>query len=184
MICFDELNAQELSRCGFSFQNGKDGKLFADIVRECLEIRVGEAIQEAVGIPDDELFCLTDEEEAYNEWLQKNCSNFREIILKKEEELGWELVAWRDRIAGLDRSVPKPASGIRTEDLSLSIRSQNCLRRAGLNTVGAIAAIEDLGKLRGLNRSYAAEINRALMPLIAPDAWEKETDKDSASVIN
>lgn len=66
-----------------------------------------------------------------------------EIMVEKEEEE-------RDKI--LDMSV---------EELDLSVRSYNCLKRAGINTVGELImkTEEDMMKVRNLGRKSLEEVN-------------------------
>ena len=177
MIDFYKLSPQELDRCGFTFTNRANGRAFVGILRDAMEIRIGEAIHQASrgADPDPELLQGEDPESqaAMEEWLQKNCPGFRDVIARVQRDLEEELIAYRDKIPCLDRRVPETVRRIRVRELGLSLRSENCLLRAGLETVEQVAAYRDLTTIRNLSRTCAAEINRALLKLIAPRAWEK-----------
>jgi len=53
------------------------------------------------------------------------------------------------------------------EELDLSVRSYNCLKRAGINTVQELAqrSIEDMMKVRNLGRKSLEEVERKLKDL-------------------
>ncbi|MGI6588238.1 MAG: DNA-directed RNA polymerase subunit alpha [Peptococcia bacterium] len=72
-----------------------------------------------------------------------------EIMVEKEEEE-------RDKV--LDMSV---------EELDLSVRSYNCLKRAAINTVGELVqkTVEDMMKVRNLGKKSLAEIEAKLASL-------------------
>lgn len=65
----------------------------------------------------------------------------------------------------------------RLEDMRLSIRSYNCLKRAGVTTVDDIIAFNDMGeimRIRNLGRKSALEIAQKLQEMgIAAPAWEE-----------
>ena len=58
----------------------------------------------------------------------------------------------------------------RIEDMDLSVRAYNCLKRAGINTVGQLRAMtdSDFGRIRNLNKHTVEEIRQKLA------AWESE----------
>jgi DNA-directed RNA polymerase subunit alpha len=72
-----------------------------------------------------------------------------EIMVEKEEEE-------RDKI--LDMSI---------EELDLSVRSYNCLKRAGINTVGELImkTEEDMMKVRNLGKKSLEEVDEKLLSL-------------------
>ena len=72
-----------------------------------------------------------------------------EIMVEKEEEE-------RDKI--LDMSI---------EELDLSVRSYNCLKRAGINTVGELImkTEEDMMKVRNLGKKSLEEVDEKLASL-------------------
>jgi DNA-directed RNA polymerase subunit alpha len=53
------------------------------------------------------------------------------------------------------------------EDLDLSVRSYNCLKRAGINTVAELAqkSEEDMMKVRNLGRKSLEEVKKKLQEL-------------------
>ena len=51
-------------------------------------------------------------------------------------------------------------------DLGLSVRSCNCLRRAGIHTLGDLMDVEDLSKIRNLARQNVREITEKLLEYV------------------
>ena len=62
------------------------------------------------------------------------------------------------------KSPDKPGHGISIDDLDLSVRSNNCLRRAGINTVDELIlkTEEDMMKVRNLGRKSLDEVKKKL----------------------
>ena len=62
---------------------------------------------------------------------------------------------------------PDPKLAMSIEELDLSVRSNNCLRRAGINTVGDLItrSEEDLKKVRNLGIKSLEEIIKKLIDL-------------------
>jgi DNA-directed RNA polymerase subunit alpha len=62
---------------------------------------------------------------------------------------------------------PDPKLAMSIEELDLSVRSNNCLRRAGINTVGDLInrSEEDLKKVRNLGTKSLEEIIKKLIDL-------------------
>ncbi len=61
----------------------------------------------------------------------------------------------------------KPGAGMTIDDLDLSVRSHNCLKRAGINTVLELAqkTEEDMMKVRNLGRKSLEEVKKKLADL-------------------
>jgi DNA-directed RNA polymerase subunit alpha len=76
-------------------------------------------------------------------------ANNMEIMVEREEE---------DKTSALDMSI---------EELDLSVRSYNCLKRAGINTVGQLTqkTEEDMMKVRNLGRKSLEEVQSKLAAL-------------------
>ena len=62
---------------------------------------------------------------------------------------------------------PDPKLAMSIEEMDLSVRSNNCLRRAGINTVGDLInkSEEDLKKVRNLGTKSLEEIIKQLIDL-------------------
>lgn len=67
------------------------------------------------------------------------------------------------RVDGLSEATLK----LPIEELELSVRSFNCLKRAGISTVGGILAYGDLSRVHNLGRRCVEEIRRTLQNLRA-----------------
>ncbi len=175
MIDFRRLSRKELADNGLSFKTAAEADLFADIITEELEERVGEAITKAVGEEKSREFelCTTQEEEA--EWLRKACPGYPEIIIEKEKELNREIMEYRDRIPGVIGNAPTELKNMTIEEMDLSLRSLNCLKRAGLHTVGDLLEYGDLSNMRSLSQSCIEEIQNRLREI---NSRKEEKPKD------
>ena len=72
-----------------------------------------------------------------------------------------ELNLYKDQIPGLITNTPDSPNGplqMTIEELDLSVRSYNCLKRAGLHTIGDIIAYGDLSTIRNITRRCIEEI--------------------------
>ncbi len=186
MINFNKLDREELSTNGFAFETQEEADLFAEVIREELEIRIGEAITRKVGEEKAKEFDLCSPEKA-REWLDKNCPEHRDIVREKRDELAREMEKYKSRIPGLVQSGDNEET-LKTgkqanerddtpiEQLDLSVRSYNCLKRAGLCTIGDVMAYGDLSKIRNLGRKCVEEIKAKIWEAVnlpAPLTSEK-----------
>ena len=119
------------------------------------------------------------------EWLRNNIPNYHQMIDDIKKEMENELVNFKDSIPGLAKGKDKKASGdinsnnteIKTdneetadyrkgviENLELSVRSYNCLKRAGINTIGELEGLTvvELLKVRNLGLRCISEIYEKL----------------------
>ena len=88
-------------------------------------------------------------------WYKVNKSEWKEIIETVARELGrTELMVEKD-----DKGKEKILE-MTIEDLDLSVRSFNCLKRAGINTVEDLInkSEEDMMKVRNLGRKSLEEV--------------------------
>lgn len=172
MMDFNKLDSHELSLLGLYFETDWEADLFAAIIREELEVRVGVAISKTVGSPKIEEFdqCLTAEEHC--QWLEQNCPDYKEIVINEKCELEWEIIAWRDKIPGLVDYGCAVVCNITVEDMNLSVRSYNALKRDGLMTVGDILTCGDLSNVWGLGQINIEEIKSRLREIFSsPDLF-------------
>lgn len=166
MYDFNKLDGGALSRLGFAFETPEETELFAGLIQEELEVRVGQAVGRQ--LTDMQLLefdsCQDAEESAL--WLEDHCPDYREITREVRARLEEELLEYRDRIPG---AVPVPPPELRTvvlEDLDLDAQSYNCLKRMGLNTVGDIVNHGHLSRIPQLKRHNVERINAGLWELM------------------
>ena len=167
MMNFYRLDSRELSLPGLFFETEREAELFADIIREELEVRVGEAISEKVGAQTIEEFdqCLTEKDK--HKRLEQNYPDYCEIVVNVQYELEWEIVAWREAIPGAVNNGRAPVCNITVGDMGLSVRSYNALKRAGLMTVGDMLTCGDLSNIRGLGQKNIEEIKSRLREIFS-----------------
>ena len=98
---FNQLNKKEFASIGICFKTDRETNAFAEIIKEELEVRIGEAISSRFS--DEKLkefdSCLTLEESPC--WLRENCPDYIKIIEKKKREFERELIEFRSKIPGL-----------------------------------------------------------------------------------
>ncbi|MBQ6610443.1 MAG: hypothetical protein IJH70_08405 [Oscillospiraceae bacterium] len=101
MINVMNLDSKELWQNGFYFETNEEADLFAQIVRDELEVRIGAAIAKGMDYSKLAEFdaCTTQEES--QAWLEKNRPDYREIVKAQSTALAQEIMAFRDRIPGL-----------------------------------------------------------------------------------
>jgi DNA-directed RNA polymerase subunit alpha len=81
--------------------------------------------------------------------------------------LGKPAIAMTDRGMGIGRALPPDKYNVPIEDLNLSVRAYNCLKRSGLSTVGQVLekSEEELLALRNFGRKSYEELRDRLIEL-------------------
>ena len=160
---FEQTDADALRRVGIVFRTEEETALFLSCLRRAAEIRLGGELEaempELMELPlgEDEAV-----DEVMGAWVRDHEETFQRMKERVEEALERELLAWRGQIPGV---LPCPEAILcdtPLEDLNLSVRSYNCLRRAGYHTAGEVAACRDFTRIRSLGAKNAAEITEAL----------------------
>ena len=105
MLDFQNLNGKELSKANIAFRTVQEAKTFCTIIRETLEVRIGEAITQQTGEARAAEFvdCAPGEEEA---WLRENCPDYARIVQEQSEKLERELIKYADRVPGRIPAAP------------------------------------------------------------------------------
>jgi DNA-directed RNA polymerase alpha subunit len=159
MINSKHLDSKELRTHGLIFETEEEARLFSEVIKSELEVRIGMAIADGIDEQRLEEFseCRTDEES--QEWLELNRPDYRDIVASISAKFACELFWYRDRIPGLTIQIDPKIENTSLEDLDLSVRSYNYLKRENLTTVGAILAYGDLRGIRNLGNKCINEIN-------------------------
>ena len=86
-------------------------------------------------------------------------------VLKPSVAVGEDSVGEASDTEGKETENPRLKQSI--EDMDLSVRSNNCLRRAGINTVGDLVnkSKDDLKKVRNLGTKSLDEIKKKLIDM-------------------
>ena len=86
-------------------------------------------------------------------------------VLKSSVAVGEDSVGEASDTEGKETENPRLKQSI--EDMDLSVRSNNCLRRAGINTVGDLVnkSEDDLKKVRNLGTKSLDEIKKKLIDM-------------------
>ena len=101
MIDFQNISREELERNGLFFQTTEEAKLFAEIVVEDLEVRIGEEISSRSTQQQLEEFDRCKDPAECREWLDKNCPEYKTIISDKWRELEQEIMDYKLEISGV-----------------------------------------------------------------------------------
>ena len=161
VICFDDLNAQELARAGIEFDTPAETKLFIDIIQEELEVRVGRAIAKGKTQAQMAEFSRCNDHAAET-WLQRNCPNYKQIVLSVKHEFDSELRQYRNQIPGAHLPAMPFKKDTPLNSTWLSDVTCTCLQKAGLRTIADVADVKDLYEVTNLSREGRREVRELL----------------------
>ena len=162
-----EFDQKELERHGIRFETVEEGKLFSDIVRKELEVSVGRDLSKNVDQEDLDDFEQCETQEESEAWLNKYCPNFRDIVKSRQQEMACQIMEFRDSIEGVIFEVDQNVMSMTVEELDMSARSTNCLKRAGIHTVRDILEFGPLSRIRNLGERCKKEVLLTLWEVIA-----------------
>lgn len=168
MFEYNPLDKAGLEQIGISFETDEEANAFEKLIREELEVRVGEAIGENLTEEQLEEFDALEIEEC-SAWLNANCPDYRRIVQKKAGEFKAELLHHRKSIDGLrdSREMYVNSLPIAAIKLTMHSRSYNCLKRAGIDTVGELRKVTDLSQIKNLTQPCIREIEKKLDVFLA-----------------
>jgi hypothetical protein len=156
-------DASEIRRMGVSFETEEETVLFLSVLSEELQRRI-----DRTGIlpevfdplpaddPDDDML-LCDPEMSRTE--------LSAVTERCRAALRREIMQYRGQIAGCLPGLPDELLQTEIEALELSIRSFNCLKRAGINTLADILAHGELSDIRNIGRRGVDEVEEKLRSL-------------------
>lgn len=133
MVDYEKLDSNRLLKLGILFKTTEESEIFAAIIMEELECRVGSAVLDVVldvvaAEEDIKSFDMCTNQEESQAWLDKYCPNHSEIVHEKQLELEQEIFQFRALIPGNILVPLKKCDDWPIEDLDLGIRSYDCLR--------------------------------------------------------
>ena len=180
MYEYNPLDIAGLKQIGIAFETDEESNAFAALIREELEIRIGEAISAKLTEEQLNEYDALYEQEATSAWLGANCPDYRKIVQEKAGELKSELLRHRKSIDGLDESFEMRVNSLPIAELKLTPhgRSYNCLKHAGIDTIGELRKVVDLSQIRNLTPACEREINEKLNEYLASLPSAEEQDKD------
>jgi len=105
---------------------------------------------------------------------RKSLSEIRRELTSFVTSRRWELP--NQRFGNSTTSIPEESLDTALSELGLSTRSLNCLKRAGVNTIGALVAKNDndLLRIRDLGRTSLSEIKQELTAFVTSRKWEAQ----------
>lgn len=103
-----------------------------------------------------------EKEQKKEEYQEELFKVFKEGLEPDDMYMGYDL----DDIEYLEEEGP---ASMPIEELQLSIRSYNCLKRAGIHTLGALAGIDDLSRIRNMGRKNIQEITEKVLEYLPAD---------------
>ena len=165
-----EFNDRLLEECGVHLENGEDRTALLTCLREDYERRVGRALTDKLTVDQkarlQELY--REDRAGCRRWLVRTVPEGGAILAREAEALRAELRRDRRRvtqvIGGEELQIP-------LEDLGLSVRTLNCLRRGGLHTVGDVLGKtrEEIRSLRHFGPRCMDELQSALAEAVIRD---------------
>ena len=115
------LDSKELADIGIIFRVSEETTVFTEAVREELEIRIGEEISQ--NLTDQQILEYerlessrqSDNTERIQHWIDKNCPDFRNVVMNKYKELRQEIAGYASRIQndGEESKIVCPKCGSR-----------------------------------------------------------------------
>lgn len=165
MINFHNLTGGEFARLGFTFETPEETELFASVIQEELEVRIGHTIGKKLTDAQMKEFDHFHDQKESSLWLERNCPDYREIVQEEQVRLEDELRKYRAEIPGAIPFLTLKVRELTIEELILGVRSFNCLKRAGLNTVEDIINHGNLSQIKNLGQRGIEEINAKLWML-------------------
>ena len=162
MISYQKLDAYVLARIGITFDTDAETDHFIQVVQEEIEVRIGERISEGKTAAQMDEFIACDDSEA-SEWLNRNCPNYRQIIISVGNEIERELKSNRAKIPGahIPRVFYTPLNEIKLSELTYKQ-----LQEAGVKTVAEAVDLED-GTVPGLGRCGRRELKEKIDELMS-----------------
>ncbi|MCR4760546.1 MAG: hypothetical protein K5705_09830 [Oscillospiraceae bacterium] len=159
MIAFEKA---EILQMGISFETDEEMTQFLTVLTEELQRRIEE--KRADLAEQNQLSYFS--EDTYDEEIE----DFSEICIEDYEEtycrcksvLRAEILRYRSQIAGRTPHCADKLLDVTIEELELSIRSFNCLKRVGIHTLGDILMHGDLSDIRNLGRRGVEEVTQKL----------------------
>ena len=143
----------------FYFKTKEERERFKDLVREDLEVRIGEEISR--GMSDEELrvFDGLSEPSECAEWLHSHCPGFTDTVERVIAEVRSELIRYKDGIPGLIDVLPEGFRELEIRTIGLSENACTMLESSCIFTVGQLL---DFGGLASFGKSREIEIRRCL----------------------
>ena len=180
MYEYNPLDIAGLKKIGIAFETDDESNAFAELIREELEVRIGEAISAKLNKEQLNEFDALHGQEETSAWLGANCPDYRQIVRQKAGEFKSELLRHRKSIDGLDESFEMRVNSLPIAELKFTPhgRSYNCLKRAGIDTIGELRKGTDLSQIRNLTPACEREINEKLNEYLASLPPAEEKDKD------
>lgn len=152
-----KFDAKQLLNLGIDFVDSMDKELFLKMLNDEFEVRVGQSISKDVPIAKlEEMDCLLPDEA--RSWFDENGIDPNKYVSREKRGMKSELLRYRDHIVGIKKDELLRKLGYKTQDLELSVRSQNLLMKAGLYSVGEIVAYGDLSTIRNMSARSVQEI--------------------------
>ncbi len=98
---FERLDSREFASIGIRFETEEETRAFGELIREELEVRIGKAISSQSTREQLAEFDKCTTRVAAQQWLRKNCPDYRKIVMQKREELENEIIRYKSKVAGV-----------------------------------------------------------------------------------
>lgn len=164
MYEYNPLDIDGLKQIGIDFETKEEAYAFAELICEELEVRIGEAISEGLTKTQLKEYDSLNNLIESQRWLEWNCPDYRRIVQRTAGEFKAELLHYRKSIDGLRDYYEMRINSMPLEELKLTPngRSFNCLKRAGIDTIGELRLVSDLSKIKNLTAACVHEVEDKL----------------------
>ena len=168
-----------------------DEQVLADYIVKLHRLGVVETIDDALELDQDLMDDLIEDiEDQFEESGIRNEKAARRAVRMWFEAYGEEMLGLLCSVEVLDEDDTANSDDprdIALEDLELSVRSYNCLKRAGIKTLGDIAdkTPEDMMHIRNLGRKSLEEVLAKLHEygLSLRESEQEDSDEDNLAVL-
>ena len=169
----NSLDRSGLWKIGIGFRTEQETWEFESIIKEELEVRIGQEISKAL---DEELLSEFDrihDPAKASAWLNKHCPDYRKRVVTASNEFKREILRHRDQIA--DRVVTSilKENGVLIDELDMRIETRKDLKKAGIFTYGEMASM-DLCEVDTLSPKSIQEIEK-FIDFVRKEGIEKAT---------
>ena len=155
---YHQFNTAALMNMGLFFETEEEAALFAAVITEELEKRVERDLAQYTGNGIRKGYDIHASHDEKERWIINNLDDYRYIFNRCKDRLCREIIHYKKESPGLTSVFPHEFREHGIEELDLTVRSFNCLKRAGINTLGELLDYGDLSDIYNLGKKGAEEI--------------------------
>ena len=159
MIAFEKA---EILQMGISFETDEEMTQFLAVLTEELQRRIEQKRADLTNQNQLSFFSEDSYDAGIEDYSEICIEDYEETYFRCKNALRAEILRYRTQIAGRTPYFADKLLEMTIEELELSIRSFNCLKRSGIHTLGDILTHGDLSDILNLGRRGVAEVTQKL----------------------